>query len=449
MQRLVDHAGRFAPGQWRRIGARGNPSAGPAEQVSRRSRREGRRVVLDRDLRGIVVQPQRKFPDRYRPLGVKPRTIRPLVGFARHAQDARGSDTLQQPEIRIVGLHVIERLKISFLGQQGSLKPPYGDFAGRTAGLDRKGRQRPRGLSGKHDDGLHARRPVDQVRDRDRFVRNDKIVGSGRNHHSRRNTKRRHGQECDAGNVGTAFVVMVHRVVAYRNTRPVKRRRPVVTCHHVVESQHDDPFRPASLAMVRQIGQSVGSVEFVVGDTQVAVSQFGLDVINETQRLFTRRTQRGFAPFIRQFDDIEVVLQILVDPEGKIFMSLDKQQDMQAVLESMGEEYGIKFTPEQEKRFILSSTFGVPIRSMQKYLDLPEDQRDKILKNEGIPCDSVDNQFKSWVRNARAANADLRIAIKADATTPYSVIKNVMNSLQDLRENRYNLITSLKAESEN
>ena len=143
------------------------------------------------------------------------------------------------------------------------------------------------------------------------------------------------------------------------------------------------------------------------------------------------------------------VLQILVDPEGKIFMSLDKQQDMQAVLESMGEEYGIKFTPEQEKRFMLSSTFGVPIRSMQKYLDLPQDDRDKILKNEGIPCDSVDNQFKSWVRNARIAHADLRIAIKADATTPYSVIKNVMNSLQDLRENRYNLITSLKAESEN
>ena len=143
------------------------------------------------------------------------------------------------------------------------------------------------------------------------------------------------------------------------------------------------------------------------------------------------------------------VLQILVDPEGKIFMSLDKQQDMQAVLESMGEEYGIKFTPEQEKRFILSSTFGVPIRSMQKYLDLPEDQRDKILKNEGIPCDSVDNQFKSWVRNARQVNPDLRIAIKADASTPYAVIKNVMSSLQDLRENRYNLITSLKAESEN
>ena len=56
------------------------------------------------------------------------------------------------------------------------------------------------------------------------------------------------------------------------------------------------------------------------------------------------------------------VLQILVDQEGKIFMSLDKQQDMQAVLESMGEEYGIKFTPEQAKRFTVASTFGVPIK---------------------------------------------------------------------------------------
>ncbi len=142
------------------------------------------------------------------------------------------------------------------------------------------------------------------------------------------------------------------------------------------------------------------------------------------------------------------ILQILVDPQGKIFMSLDKQPDMKAVLEKMGEEYGVDFTPEQEKKFVTASTFGVPMRSMQKYLDLPSDQQDKLLKNEGIPCDSTDNQFKSWVRRARQVNPDLRIAIKADASTPYAVIKNVMNSLQDLRENRYNLITSLKTTSD-
>ena len=142
------------------------------------------------------------------------------------------------------------------------------------------------------------------------------------------------------------------------------------------------------------------------------------------------------------------ILQILVDPQGKIFMSLDKQPDMKAVLEKMGEEYGVDFTPEQEKKFVTASTFGVPMRSMQKFLDLPTEQQDKLLKNEGIPCDSTDNQFKSWVRNARQVNPDLRIGIKADASTPYAVIKNVMSSLQDLRENRYNLITSLKTTSE-
>ena len=142
------------------------------------------------------------------------------------------------------------------------------------------------------------------------------------------------------------------------------------------------------------------------------------------------------------------ILQILVDSSGKIFMSLDKQPDMAAVLDKMGEEYGIEFTPEQEKKFVIASTFGVPMQAMSNFLNLSMEEQDKVLKSMGIPCDSTDNQFKSWVRHARVVNPDLRIAIKADADTPYSVIKNVMNSLQDLRENRYNLITALKSSPE-
>lgn len=142
------------------------------------------------------------------------------------------------------------------------------------------------------------------------------------------------------------------------------------------------------------------------------------------------------------------ILQILVDSKGKIFMSLDKQPDLRAVLQRMGEEYGVKFNAEQEKKFSVTSTFGVPIASMPEYLNLPSDKQDEVLKNEGIPCDSTDNQFKSWVKNAKEINPDLRIAIKADSKTPYAVIKKIMNSLQDIRENRYNLITNLKTTSE-
>lgn len=103
------------------------------------------------------------------------------------------------------------------------------------------------------------------------------------------------------------------------------------------------------------------------------------------------------------------ILQILIEPGGKVFVSMDRQSDLQQTLEAMRQEYGTPFSPE-----------------------------------EALATDSAHNQLKSWVRHARAANADLRIAIKADADTPYATIRNVMNALRDLRENRYNLITTLK-----
>ena len=141
------------------------------------------------------------------------------------------------------------------------------------------------------------------------------------------------------------------------------------------------------------------------------------------------------------------ILQILIDPKGKVFMSLDKQDDMIDVLQAVGEEYGVKFTAEEVTKFKLLPTFGVPISEMKTFLSYKTEKQDLVLAEYGIPTDSVDNQFKIWVKNARKANPDLRIAIKADRKTPYKVIKNAMSSLQDLRENRYNLITALKENS--
>jgi biopolymer transport protein ExbD len=141
------------------------------------------------------------------------------------------------------------------------------------------------------------------------------------------------------------------------------------------------------------------------------------------------------------------ILQILIDPQGKVFMSLDKQADMVNVLDGVGGEYGVKFTPEEVAKFKILPTFGAPIADMKAFLSLGSEEQGKVLKDYGIPTDSIDNQFKIWVKNARKSNPDLRIAIKADGKTPYSVIKKVMTSLQDLRENRYNLITALKETS--
>lgn len=139
------------------------------------------------------------------------------------------------------------------------------------------------------------------------------------------------------------------------------------------------------------------------------------------------------------------VLQILVDKDGKIFLGLDKQEDRVEVLKKVGELYGVTFTKDQIDKFKLMNSFGVPIAQMPEFLDMSTEKQDEILRNYGVPIDSTDNQFKAWVREARNQNGkSLIIAIKADANTPYPKIHEVMSSLQELRENRYNLITSLK-----
>ena len=143
------------------------------------------------------------------------------------------------------------------------------------------------------------------------------------------------------------------------------------------------------------------------------------------------------------------IVTILVEPTGKIFLSMDKIGDLMSVLDEMQDKYGMSFSNEEKRTFGLSPAFGVPMSQMKAFLGLPEDQQTAYLKsdaNPGIPCDSLQNEFKDWIKCARDVNPDLRIAIKADAKSPYKIIKNVMNSLQDIKENRYNLITSLKNE---
>ena len=145
------------------------------------------------------------------------------------------------------------------------------------------------------------------------------------------------------------------------------------------------------------------------------------------------------------------IITILVEANGRVFLSMDKKGDLMSVLDQMQDKYGISFTSAEKRTFGLSPAFGVPMAQMKAFLDLPEEEQTAYLKssaNPGVPCDSLHNEFKDWIKCARDVNPDLRIAIKADAKSPYKIIKNVMNSLQDLKENRYNLITSLKAVSE-
>jgi biopolymer transport protein ExbD len=138
------------------------------------------------------------------------------------------------------------------------------------------------------------------------------------------------------------------------------------------------------------------------------------------------------------------IMKVIVDKDGKVFFGIDGQEKRISLLEKIGEAYKINFTQKEKHEFSLVTSFGQPLEKMKDFLAMTPEQRDLKENAIGIPTDSLNNQFKDWVRAARAVNKEIKIAIKADQKTPYPKIKNVMNTLQDLNECRFNLITSLE-----
>ena len=145
------------------------------------------------------------------------------------------------------------------------------------------------------------------------------------------------------------------------------------------------------------------------------------------------------------------VLNILVDKEGKVFMNMDNQFQLGDVAMDVTDKFGKTLTKTQLANFKSDPMFGAPISVIQDFLNLEEGARREQLKELGIPLDSIDggkSEFQEWVKSARGVNSDIKVAIKADRETPYKIIKRVMSELQDIDENRYYLITSLKTQED-
>ena len=139
-----------------------------------------------------------------------------------------------------------------------------------------------------------------------------------------------------------------------------------------------------------------------------------------------------------------------------MFITIDNTNDLVSIVDAMTGKFGITLTGAQLETLKKHSMLGVGMEKLTAYLSLPEDQMADAIQKEGIPTDSIDDgtgkkdksEFQLWVTEARNVNSDIKIAIKADQDTPYSAIKTVMSELQDMSENRYYLITSLKAEED-
>lgn len=141
-------------------------------------------------------------------------------------------------------------------------------------------------------------------------------------------------------------------------------------------------------------------------------------------------------------------LTILSIGKGKVFIEIIGQDVKKLALTKMGEIYGVKYTPEQMKRFGVISAFGTPMNQLGNYINMNGEQRTKSGIETGIPTDSTQNgELYRWIMSAREATRDLhqaemRISIKGDAKEEYKTVRSIVDVLQKQQVNKFSLITS-------
>lgn len=144
----------------------------------------------------------------------------------------------------------------------------------------------------------------------------------------------------------------------------------------------------------------------------------------------------------------EADLATLTVGKGKVFFDLKGREVRLRTLELMSEKYSVDFTDEDKKIFSMMDDFGVPILNLKQIIEMKAGERSKAGQS-GIPTDSLDNQLKDWIFNARKANIEvndkeLQVAIKGDAKEEYPAIRKVMDILQEQKINSFSLVTGLR-----
>ena len=161
------------------------------------------------------------------------------------------------------------------------------------------------------------------------------------------------------------------------------------------------------------------------------------------------------------------ILDITIDPEGRVLMSTDKTVTFEKALDQMLKERETSLTADQKKEIIVFNQIGIPVKSMPEFLSKSHEDQIKLMKITGIPTDSLQNredkmsEFQLWVKSMKngykewyndlsdaekteVSASKLEINIKADKETPYSAVKLVIAELQDINESRYKLVTQAK-----
>lgn len=137
-------------------------------------------------------------------------------------------------------------------------------------------------------------------------------------------------------------------------------------------------------------------------------------------------------------------LNVTIDKHNKVF--LDMEQKLKAeVLEELGKERNISFSPQEVKDFENLGYVGVPISQLKQFIKLTPEQIAK-MDLPGIPVDSTNNELAAWIGAAKAVSmgSQLNFLIKGDDASKYPTFKAVVDAFKQNDEYKYNLVTNAK-----
>jgi biopolymer transport protein ExbD len=162
----------------------------------------------------------------------------------------------------------------------------------------------------------------------------------------------------------------------------------------------------------------------------------------------------------------EKILQVTVDEKGRVFFDLTGKEIRKDMLTRMMQIHPeLKLTDEEKTKFAFLGMCGMPLNNLSQYLSADEKTRAAIdEQTPGIPTDSISGELSDWVEcgyNAFMADAKkqglepkdvkgdkmLRYAIKADGTTDYEKVEQVIDAFRRKNIFQFNMVTTLESGS--
>ena len=139
-------------------------------------------------------------------------------------------------------------------------------------------------------------------------------------------------------------------------------------------------------------------------------------------------------------------LNVTIDKNNRVFLDMDPKIKGD-VLDELGKERNITFTPQDKANFEHSDFIGTPLSQFKQFIALtPEQVKSEIPTLTGIPIDSTNNELAAWISAAVTARLgeQLNYLIKGDDDTKYTTFKGVIDAFKKNDIFKYNLVTNAK-----